>query len=100
VVSKDLLRELNTTLNIDLPVKVAPDSHVGFRYAVGVRYPAESAVRVGVEWKHSPGDRSEVLFPQAWFALREGVTFKLGAGAGLGSADDPWIGRAVLEAEF
>ena len=100
VISRDVSPALNTTLNLDFPVRLSPGGGIEFRYAVGARYPAEGFLRVGAEFKQAPGERSAVLFPQIWFALPEEITFKLGTGIGLASEDDPFIGRAVLEGEF
>ena len=100
VVSRDLSPAFNTTLNLDLPVTLAPDRAARVRYAVGARYPAEGFLRVGAEFKQFPAEKSATLFPQLWFALPHEVTFKLGLGLGLGSEDDPLVGRVVLESEF
>ena len=100
VVSRDLVPALNTTLNLDFPVTISPDGGVQFRYATGVRYPAEGFLRAGVEFKQAPAGKSSILFPQVWFALPSEVTFKIGTGIGLGSADESFLARAVLEAEF
>lgn len=100
VLSRDLLSDLNTTLNLDLPVMVSPEGGAEFRYAIGARYPAQGFLRAGAEFKQAPGKGSAVLFPQIWFALPSETTLKLGTGIGLASRDDPFIGRAVLEVEF
>ena len=100
VLSRDLLPAFNTTLNLDFPVPVSGEGEVGFRYAIGARYPAEGFVRAGAEFKRGPSEHSSILFPQLWFAFPGEVTFKLGTGIGLGSSDDPFNGRAVLETEF
>jgi hypothetical protein len=100
VLSRDLVPAFNTTLNLDFPVSLSDEGNVRFRYAIGARYPGEGFVRAGVEFKQSPAERSSILFPQLWFALPDEATFKVGTGLGLGSSDDPFIGRAVLEAEF
>ncbi len=100
VVSRDLSTAFNTTLNLDLPVTVAPDPAVQFRYAIGARYPAEGFLRVGAEFKQFPAQKSATLFPQLWFAFPHEITFKLGMGIGLGSADVPLVGRVAIESEF
>jgi len=100
VISRDIFPALNTTLNLDLPVTFSPGGGVQFRYALGVRYPAEGLLRGGAEFKQAPGNGSAVLFPQIWFALPREITFKAGLGLGLASQDDPLVGRAVLESEF
>src|SRR5262249_19100933 len=69
VISKDVLASLNTTLNLDLPVTISADGSTQFRYALGMRYPAEAFLRGGVEFKQVPGHESATLFPQVWFAL-------------------------------
>lgn len=100
VVSRDLSPAFNTTLNLDLPVTIAPESDVRFRYAVGARYPAEAFLRAGAEFKQSPSEKSATLFPQVWFALPDEMTLKLGVGIGLEDADVPVIGRVAFESEF
>jgi len=100
VLSRDLVPAFNTTLNLDFPVPVSGEGEVRFRYAIGARYPAEGFVRAGAEFKRGPSEHSSILFPQLWFAFPGEVTFKLGTGIGLGSSDDPFNGRAVLETEF
>ncbi len=100
VVSRDLVPAFNTTLNLDFPVSLSGEQDLQFRYAIGARYPGEGFVRAGVEFKEAPVAHSSILFPQLWFAFPDEVTFKLGTGIGLGSSDDPFIGRAVLETEF
>ena len=100
VLSRDLVPAFNTTLNLDFPVSLSGEGDVQFRYAVGVRYPAEGFVRAGVEFKQGPAEHSSILFPQIWFAFPGEVTLKVGTGIGLGSSDDPFNGRVVLESEF
>ncbi len=100
VLSRDLSRAFNTTLNLDLPVTLSSDRAVRFRYAVGTRYPAEGFLRGGVEFKQSPGEKSAALFPQLWFALPDEITIKFGLGLGLASQDDPVVARVVFESEF
>ena len=100
MISRDVFPALNTTLNLDLPVTFSPAEGVRFRYAIGVRYPAEGFPRGGTEFKQAPGGGSANLFPQVWFALPKEITLKLGAGIGLASQDDPFIGRAVFGTEF
>ena len=100
VLSRDLVPALNTTLNLDFPVSLSDEGDVRFRYAIGARYPAEGFVRAGAEFKRSPAEHNSILFPQLWFAFPDEVTLKVGTGIGLGSSDDPFVGRAVLETEF
>ena len=100
VISRDVFPALNTTMNLDFPVTLSPGGGVQFRYAIGVRYPAEGFLRGGTEFKQAPGEGSAILFPQVWFALPREITFKLGSGLGLASHDDPIIGRVVFETEF
>lgn len=97
VLSKDLIPDFNTTLNLDLPVEVSPDVRPTFAYAVGLRYPAETPVRVGVELKHDVTDSSATVFPQLWLIPTEDFTIKLGLGIGLGDAPDRFTGRVMLE---
>jgi len=56
-------------------VTFSPEAASKFRYALGVRYPAEGLLRGGAEFKQAPG-WSAVLFPQIWFALPREITFK------------------------
>lgn len=100
VVSRDLSSAFNTTLNLDLPITLSADPTVQVRYALAARFPAEGLIRVGTEFKQTPAEKSATLFPQLWFALPREITFKLGMGIGLGSADDPLVGRVVVESEF
>lgn len=99
VLSRDLSRSWNTTLNLDFPVAISGGG-LEFEYAIGTRYPAQGFVRVGTEFKQAPGERSAVLFPQIWFALPDEMTLKIGVGIGLAREDDPVNARAAFEAEF
>ncbi|MGE5179466.1 MAG: hypothetical protein ACM3PF_10260 [Bacteroidota bacterium] len=99
VLSRDLSRSWNTTVNLDFPVAISGGG-LEFQYAIGTRYPAEGFLRVGTEFKQTPGERSAVLFPQVWFALPDEMTLKLGVGIGLAREDDPVNARAAFEAEF
>jgi hypothetical protein len=100
VLSRDLIADINTTLNLDFPLTLAPDREVSFAYALGVRYPAQTIVRAGVEFKHRPISGEATLFPQIWFALPAEITIKIGAGFGLHGAVPPLIVRAVFEVEI
>jgi hypothetical protein len=100
VLSRDVSRNLNTTLNLDFPVALSGDREIAFAYALGVRYPAETAVRVGTELKGNPSEHTATIFPQIWFALPRELTLKFGTGIGLTSRTDPWVARAVAEIEF
>lgn len=100
VVSKDFVRDVNTTLNLDFPIALAEPHGASFGYALGVRYPAEAFVRAGVEAKGEPSRHSATLFPQVWFALPREMTIKLGTGIGLSSGSDRVVARVVFEAEF
>jgi len=99
VLSRDLSRDLNTTLNLDLPVKLTGQPVATFAYALGVRYPAETAVRVGTELKGNPSEHTATIFPQVWFALPKEITFKFGTGISLPSRTDLVL-RAVAEVEL
>ena len=100
VLSRDVSRDLNTTLNFDFPVSLSGEREVTFAYALGVRYPAETAVRVGTELKGDPSEHTATVFPQIWFALPKELTLKFGTGIGLTSRTDPWVVRAVAEIEL
>jgi len=100
VLSRDISRDLNTTLNLDLPIRLTGEREVTFAYALGVRYPAETAVRVGTEVKGNPSEHTSTVFPQIWFALPKELTLKFGTGIGLTSRTDPWVVRAVAEIEL
>lgn len=97
VLSRDASRELNTTLNLDFPVRLSGEREVTFAYALGVRYPAETAVRVGTELKGNPSEHTATVFPQVWFALPKELTLKFGTGIGITSGTDRWVARAVAE---
>jgi len=85
VLSRDFVHELNTTLNLDLPVRISPSAEVSFAYAIGVRYPAEGVLRAGVEARHDVVDKRATVFPQVMLALPAEMTIKLGVGVGLTS---------------
>lgn len=100
VVSRDVLRDLNTTLNLDLPIGLGGSGDVSFAYALGLRYPAESLLRVGVELKQEPSAHTATSFPQVWLALPHEATLKIGGGIGLTDRTDKFVGRVVVEAEL
>ena len=100
VISRDVLRELNTTLNLDLPIPLWEPRSATFAYAVGVRYPAERFLRSGLEFKGEPSRHTATLFPQVWFAFPREMTLKVGTGIGLTGETDRFVGRVVFEAEF
>lgn len=99
VLSKDLLRDVNTTANLDLPISLS-GGDVALAYALAARFPAETAIRVGAEFKEVPSENRAILFPQVWLALRHDLTVKVGAGIGLTTETDPFLGRLAFEAEF
>jgi len=100
VLSRDVSRDLNTTLNLDVPIELSGEREITFAYALGVRYPAETAVRVGTEIKGHPSAHTATLFPQIWFALPRQLTLKFGTGIGLTSRTDRWVARVVAEIEL
>jgi len=100
VLSRDVSHDLNTTLNLDFPIRLTGERDVTFAYALGVRYPAETVVRVGTELKGDPSERTATVFPQVWFALPKELTLKFGTGIGLTDRTDPWVVRAVAEMEL
>ena len=100
VLSRDISSNLNTTLNLDFPIELSGEREITFAYAVGVRYPAETAVRVGTEIKGHPSRHTATIFPQIWFALPKGLTLKCGTGIGLTSQTDRWVARVVAEIEL
>ncbi|HYQ90305.1 MAG TPA: hypothetical protein VEU09_11850 [Candidatus Binatia bacterium] len=100
VLSRDISRELNTTLNLDFPVRLSGEREISFAYALGVRYPAETVVRVGTELKREPSEHTATIFPQVWFALPKELTLKFGTGIGLTSQTDRWVARVVAEIEL
>lgn len=100
VLSRDILPDVNTTVNLDVPVRLSGGSEASFAYAVGVRYPAESFLRGGAEFKQQPSEHTATLFPQLWFALPREVTVKAGTGIGLTSESDRFVGRLAFEMEF
>jgi hypothetical protein len=99
VVSKDLTPKLNTTVNLDVPISLS-EGGASFAYAVGLRYPAESLLRVGTEVKGQPSRHTATAFPQLWVALGKETTIKVGTGIGLTDRTDRLIARAVFETEF
>ena len=100
VVSRDLMRRFNTTLNLDFPIALPDGDHVSFAWALGARYPDEGFARYGVELKQHASEHQAVAFPQIWFALPREMTLKFGVGIGLTPQTDPVVARAVFEAEF
>lgn len=100
VLSRDVSRDLNTTLNLDFPIRLSGEREVTFAYALGVRYPAETTVRVGTELKGDPSEHTATVFPQVWFALPKELTLKFGTGIGLTDRTDRWVVRAVAEIEL
>jgi len=100
VLSRDLQPELNTTLNLDFPIRLSGETDATFAYALGVRYPAEGFLRGGVELKQQPSEHTATVFPQLWFALPHELTIKIGTGIGLTDETDRFVGRAVFEVEF
>jgi hypothetical protein len=100
VLSRDVSRDLNTTLNLDFPIRLSGEREITFAYALGIRYPAETVVRVGTELKGNPSEHTATVFPQVWFALPKELTLKLGTGIGLTSRTDHWVARAVAEIEL
>ncbi len=100
VLSRDLVPRFNTTLNLDLPVRIAPDARVSFAYRVGVRYPAQAIVRVGAEFRHEVRNRVAEVFPQVWFQPRENLAIKLGIGIGVTDAAERFTARLAVELEI
>jgi hypothetical protein len=100
VLSRDISRDLNTTLNLDFPIALSGEGEITFAYALGARYPAETEVRVGTEIKGHPSEHTATIFPQIWFALPRELTLKFGTGIGLTSRTDPWVARVVAEIEL
>lgn len=100
VLSRDLARNFNTTLNLDLPIGLSGERAITFAYALGARYPAETPVRVGAELKGDPSEHTALVFPQVWFALPKELTLKFGTGIGLTTGTERWVARAVAEIEL
>ncbi len=100
VLSRDLVPRFNTTLNLDLPIRISPDARVSFAYRVGVRYPAQAIVRVGAEFRHEVRDHVAEVFPQIWFQPRQDLAVKLGVGVGLTGSADRFTARLVVELEI
>lgn len=100
VLSRDVVPKLNTTLNLDLPVRLSGEREVSFAYALGLRYPDAGFVRAGVELKHDVLERRARVMPQVWFALPAETTLKLGLGVGLTHNEPLFTGRVALEVEL
>ena len=100
VVSRDLGKEFNATVNLDAPIPLDEPDRTSLAYALGMRYPAETAVRVGFELKGQPTTHQATVFPQVWFALSHQATIKVGAGLGLTDETDRLVLRGVFELEF
>ncbi len=103
VLSRDVGRQFNATLNVDLTTELRAHAADRFApgYAIGLRFPRQALVRYGVEWRQefAPQVRS-VLLPQIWISLPHDATFKLGEGFGGGAAASERVFRAVFEIEF
>lgn len=113
ILSKDLGRDLNLTLNLqeDFPLSDGGGSSTSafgvqkvgdrpaFDPAFGVRYNFSEAVRVGAEVKYNFETHQGVVVPQVWFGFPREVTMKLGAFLPF---DDnrQFFFRAALEIEF
>ncbi len=83
ILSRDLPQGFNLTLNLDLGGEVRSHRLDRWtpRYALAARYPEESTLRYGVEFRQDFGEeRSTLLVPQVWLALPREATFKLGTG--------------------
>jgi len=102
VIAKDVIPALNTTLNLDVPVRLDGGASATLAYAIGVRYPARARFRVGAEFRHDVRDRAATIFPQVWIlpSSRVNLVAKLGLGIGLTSAADPWVVRLSFELEL
>jgi len=102
VISKDVISSVNTTLNLDLPVRLDQGGSVSFAYALGIRYPARGRFRVGAEVRHDVRARIATVFPQLWLlpSRRVALVAKLGLGIGLTDAADPWVARLSFELEL
>jgi hypothetical protein len=100
VLSRDVVPRFNTTLNVDLPIRIAPDAGLSFAYRVGVRYPAQAIVRVGAELRHEVRDHAAEVFPQIWFQPRRDLAIKLGIGIGLTDAAERFTARLAVELEI
>jgi hypothetical protein len=100
VVSRDLLKQFNTTLNLDFPIALPAGNSVSFAWSFAARYLDEGFARYGIELKQHASAHQAVVFPQIWFALPRRMTLKLGVGIGLTPQTEPVVGRAVFEAEF
>jgi hypothetical protein len=103
ILSRDLGRQLNATLNLDLTTELRGHATDRFApgYAIGVRFPREALFRYGLEWRQDFAERTRsVLFPQIWISLPHDATFKLGEGFGGGAAASERTFRAVFEIEF
>ena len=102
VISKDIISSVNTTLNLDLPVRIDQGGTVSFAYALGVRYPARGRFRIGAEVRHDVRARIATVFPQLWLlpSHRVGLVVKVGLGVGLTQAADPWVARLSFELEL
>jgi hypothetical protein len=103
VVSRDVGRQFNATLNLDFTREIR--AHISDRwspgFAVGLRFPREAVLRYGLEWRRDFAERTRsVLFPQVWIALPHEATLKFGEGLGGGAAASERTFRVVFEIEF
>ena len=101
VLSKDLLPQLNTTLNLFSELRVADSFHARVGYAFALRYPAESFLRYGIEIQGlHPGPNELAIIPQIWFAFPHEITWKLGSGIYAVHPSERFFVRSTFEVEF
>jgi hypothetical protein len=100
VFSKDITPKFNTTLNLFSELRVS-DFHARAGYALAMRYPAESFLRYGIEIQGLHPDPNELLIiPQIWLAFPHEITWKLGSGIYVISAEERFFFRSTFEVEF
>ncbi len=101
VLSKDILPQLNTTLNLFSQLRIADSFQARVGYAFAVRYPAEAFLRYGIEIQGlHPGPNELLIVPQIWLSFPHEMTWKLGSGIYAISAGERFFFRSTFEVEF
>lgn len=98
VLSHDFGAELNTTLNLFVGFGMGRGVSTSPGYNLGLRYPAEGALRIGAEIVQTFDHRvSSLLIPQVWILPWSEGVFKIGYARGYGSEERYFL-RVAFEA--
>lgn len=98
ILSKDITRNLNLTLNL-AEETLFQSGNNSFNPSFGFRYDANNLIRFGSEFKYKTKDSRGAVIPQVWFTFGKDITLKLGYSFGFN--DNPVnFGRLAFEAEL